>query len=289
MRNFYTLCLEGIVSHREEILKILQDSNLRFETSRQFVKVLDKEFYYERWLHPYQGSWEVESLFTEQVLRNLSKIIKPDTTVIDIGAQTGYMSVAYSLFADKVISFEPNPAAYEVLEANARINTNILPYNFAISDTEGVLEFHYSDPGLCNGGYASSTDYGIGVTGHKVPLDVIAVDLNYFLDYLNFKDKISLIKIDAEGHDKDIIKSIRPLIELHRPVLITEIYDGLTSSETRDLLDTVYSLGYKAYDEKTNMLDIDRLGPEIRTIADITQGSGHNLICVYDTKYTTLR
>jgi tRNA G37 N-methylase Trm5 len=35
------------------------------------------------------------------------------------------MSVAYSLFANKVISFEPNPATFEVLEKNSELNPNI--------------------------------------------------------------------------------------------------------------------------------------------------------------------
>lgn len=282
MRDLYTLCLEHMDEHRQQVLDFLDKNKLRYGTSRQHIKVLDKEFSYERWLHPYQGAWEVDHLFTEQILGNLRKIIKPNTTVVDIGAQTGYMSVAYALFADKVISFEPNPAAFEVLQANANLHPNIQAYNLAISDDTRPLEFHYSDPGLCNGGFASNTDYGIGVTGHKVPLDVIAVVLEEFLNYIKHIGSISLVKIDAEGHDKEILKSIKPLIEKHKPIVITEIYDGLSLQETTDLLDTIYNLGYKAYDEKNNMLDIDNLGPEVRTIHDIRQGSGHNLICVYD-------
>lgn len=282
MRDIYHLCLEHMDEHRQQVLNYLEQNKLRYGTSRQSIKVLDKEFQYERWLHPYQGSWEVEHLFTPQILNNLSKVIKPGTTVLDIGAQTGYMSVAYALFANKVISFEPNPAAFEVLQANANLHPNIQPYNLAVSNKTGPLEFHYSDPGLCNGGFASNTDYGIGVTGHNIPLDVIAVELEEFLFYLKENDNISLVKIDAEGHDKDILKSIKPLLQQHKPVVITEIYDGLSSEETADLLNTIYSLGYKAYDEKNNMLDIQNLGPEIKTVADIKQGSGHNLICVYD-------
>ena len=37
------------------------------------LEVLNKKFQYHRWLHPWQGSWEVESLFTEEILTNLSK------------------------------------------------------------------------------------------------------------------------------------------------------------------------------------------------------------------------
>ena len=234
-------------------------------------------------MHPYQGDWEVEHLFNETILSNLSKIITPNSIVIDIGAHTGNMSVAYSLFAKAVYAFEPNPATYEVLEKNSELNTNIIPYNYAVSDEEGALTFHYSDPGFCNGGFATRTHRGIGVTGHVVPIDVWAINLEKFFNENNIElNNVSLIKIDAEGHDKEILKTLSNLIQAHKPVLITEIYNGLSAHEITDLLETIHTLGYKAYDEEINKLDINNLGKEIKTVNDIKPGSGHNLICIHD-------
>ena len=273
--------MEDIKSYREQVLDVLRQSNNHYNTQIIELEVLNKKFQYHRWLHPWQGSWEVESLFTEEILTNLSKIIKSNSTVIDIGAHTGNMSVAYSLFAGDVFSFEPNPATFEVLEKNSQLNSNIQPFNYAVSDEEGALEFHYSDFGFCNGGFATRTDFGIGVTGHKVPIDVYAINLENFLKDKKIND-VSLIKIDAEGHDKDILKTLTSIINNHKPTLITEIYDGLSPTEITDLLNTIHSLGYKAYDEEKNKLNIDNLGIEIKSVKDIQPGSGHNLICVYD-------
>ena len=273
--------MENIKSYREQVLDVLKQSNNHYTTQIIELEVLNKKFQYHRWLHPWQGSWEVESLFTEEILTNLSKIIKPNSTVIDIGAHTGNMSVAYSLFAGNVFSFEPNPATFEVLEKNSQLNSNIQPFNYAVSDEEGALEFHYSDFGFCNGGFATRTDFGIGVTGHKVPIDVYAINLENFLKDKKIND-VSLIKIDAEGHDKDILKTLTSIINNHKPILITEIYDGLSPTEITDLLNTIHSLGYKAYDEEKNKLNIDNLGTEIKSVNDIQPGSGHNLICIYD-------
>lgn len=273
--------MRDIKSYREQVLDVLKQSNNHYNTQIIELNVFNKNFKYHRWLHPWQGDWEVTSLFTEEILNNLSKIIKPNSTVIDIGAHTGNMSVAYSLFANKVFSFEPNPATFEVLEKNSQLNTNIQPFNYAISDEEGPLEFHYSDFGFCNGGFATRTEFGIGVTGHKVPIDVWAINLENFLKDKNIGE-ISLIKIDAEGHDKDILKTLTNIINNHKPTLITEIYDGLYPNEVDDLLNTIHSLGYKAYDEEINHLDLNNLGREIKSTKDINPGSGHNLICVYD-------
>jgi FkbM family methyltransferase len=271
-----------INEYRNQVLDVLKQSKNHYDTQVISLNVLNKNINYHRWLHPYQGDWEIKALFNEKILTNLSKIIKPNTSVIDIGAQTGNMSVAYSLFATNVFSFEPNPATFEVLEKNSKLNSNIYPFNYAVSDEEGPLTFHYSDYGFCNGGFATRTKHGIGVTGHQIPIDVWAINLEKFIQENKIETgDISLIKIDAEGHDKDILKTLKNTISTHKPILITEIYNGLNPSEISDLLDTIHSLGYKAYDEEINHLDLDNLGKEIKSIQDIKPGSGHNLICVY--------
>jgi FkbM family methyltransferase len=273
--------MEDISEYRYQVLDILKQSGNHYTTQVINLVVDGIQINYHRWMHPWQGDWEVNALFNPKMLSNLSEIIKPNSTVIDIGAQVGNMSVAYSLFAGKVLSFEPNPATYEVLEKNSELNPNIVPFNYAISDEEGALTFHYSDNGFCNGGFATRTHRGIGVTGHTVPIDVIAVKLEKFIEDNNIEvGNISLIKIDAEGHDKDILKTLVSIITTHKPVLITEIYNGLNTQEITDLLDTIHILGYKAYDEEINNLDLNNLGKEIKSINDINPNSGHNLICV---------
>tara|TARA_Y100001972_G_scaffold123380_1_gene170552 strand:+ start:649 stop:1497 length:849 start_codon:yes stop_codon:yes gene_type:complete len=277
--------LYNITPYRKQVLEALKSSNNHYDTKTITHNVKNWEINYHRWLHPWQGNWEINFLFTEEILTNLSQIITPESTVIDIGAQTGNMAVAYSLFADNVIAFEPNPATFEVLEKNSQLNPNIIPYNYAISDEEGPLEFHYSDYGFCNGGFATRTETGVGVTGHKVPIDVYGVNLEKFLLENSIEtNKISLIKIDAEGHDKDILKTLTNIINKHKPVLITEIYNGLKPNEIDDLLNTIHSLGYKAYDEEINKGSLKNPGKEITSINDINLGSGHNLLCVHDSQ-----
>ncbi len=277
--------MQDMKGYRDEFIEILKRTGNHYDTDVIEFEINDMFIRYHRWLHPFQGDWELKEVFTGEKLNNLSKIISEDSVVIDIGAQTGNMTVAYSLFADKVIAFECNPATYEVLEKNSKLNSNIIPFNYAISDEEGRLEFHYSDNGLCNGGYAMRTEFGVGVTGHAIPVDVWAVKLE---DFVVWEDngmdggKISLIKIDTEGHDKDILKTIRNIVDYHKPVIITEIYNGLNQYEINDLINTIHSLGYKAYDEEINNLDIDNLGKEIQSFKDINPTSGHNLICVAD-------
>jgi len=270
---------------RNQVLEVLKSTGNHYETTPITLNRVGKEFTYHRWLHPYQGDWEVEYLFSEEILSNLSKIIDPNSSVIDIGAQVGNMSIAYSLFANQVFSFEPNPATFEVLEKNSKLNPNIHPFNYAISDEEGELTFHYSDMGFCNGGFATRTNFGVGVTGHQVPIDVYGINLPKFLKEETIDlGNVSLIKIDAEGHDKDILKTLEPIITQHKPYLISEIYNGLDKSETQELIDVIHSYGYAVYDEEINKCNLDNLGLEIKSADDIKPGSGHNLFCIHDSK-----
>ena len=239
-----------------------------------------------------QGSWETTELFTPQKLGYLKKIIKENSVVLDIGAHTGNMSVAYSLFARKVISFEPNPSTFDVLNQNSKLNRNIIPYNFGCSTEDGEMEFHYSDEGFNNGGLASALDNGIGVTGHKVPIEVYCVNVNNLLKDLHSDDydNISFIKIDCEGHDKEILPTLKGIIEKNKPIIQTEIYDGLTDREKIELIEVIDSLGYDCYNFTEANDNIDDLGEKITkdSVSDLSLLSGHNLICfprgINDTK-----
>lgn len=274
--------LQRIKKYREEVLSYLKQTNNHYETAQLNLKIDNIEVKYHRWLHPWQGDWEIESLFNSNELKNTSKLIKPNSVVLDIGAQTGNMAVAYSLFAQKVIAFEPNPATFEVLEKNSKINPNIIPYNLACSTKEGDCEFHYSDEGLCNGGYASILDKGVGVTRHILPLDVYTINIIDFIKKYHSEDfnNIGFIKIDAEGHDKDILPTLKEITDINNPIIQTEIYDGLTPNETDQLIKSINDLNYKAYDMDVCNNDIDNLQQEIKSNKDINPGSGHNLICI---------
>lgn len=270
--------------YRKEFIEVLQKNNthyaaelINYETPKKLFK-----FNYYRWKHPLQGSWESYAIFTDEILTYLKETIS-DKIVIDIGAQTGLMSVAYAQFAKKVISFEPNPAAYEILEKNSTLYPNIISYNLGCSVIDGPLEFHYSDEGLCNGGFATNCQKGIGVTGHHIPIDVYAVNTFEFLKKHHSNDikEIKLIKIDAEGHDKEIIKSLKDLICEINPIIITEVYAGFVEDELTDLYNTLVSLNYEIFHIGKISAGLGNLNVrrKIKNRYELTTGDHGDLLC----------
>jgi hypothetical protein len=78
--------------------------------------------------------------------------------------------------------------------------------------------------------------------------------------------KLRLIKVDTEGYDKEILKSIAPVISKYKPVIIAECFPKLNTEERIDLFNTIAKHGYDLY----YFRDIDRIDDTIKiTAADM--------------------
>lgn len=203
-------------------------------------------FDYAFWSHPGQNKRDLETLITKQNLDFLKTIIPQGSVAIDIGAQVGDTSVLYSLVvgtSGKVLAFEPNPATFEILKINAEHNPTIIPANKAITEKNGNYTFHYTDPGLLNGAYAEK----LSVHPYRIPVAVQGVNLEQWLEE-NAKDlipKISFIKIDTEGYDVYIVKSLKRFLLKYRPIVQCELFVYSTAAEKEELFNLLDFLEYK--------------------------------------------
>ena len=183
----------------------------------------------------------------------LRKYIKEGDTVIDIGAHTGDTTLPMALAAGRsgcTFALEPNPHVYKVLEENSTLNpnrTNIIPLNFAATETNGTFVFHYSDASYCNGGFLSRIQDQ--KHKHNYPLEVEGKNLEQFLreNYNELLQKLAYIKIDTEGYDKEVIQSIAGILLEFRPVMVTECLKRLAPTERHALYDTIKNVRYISY------------------------------------------
>lgn len=181
------------------------------------------------------------------------KILKKGDFVIDIGAHIGDSTIPMALAVGKegtVLGFDPNPYIFKILEKNASLNkelTNIIPLQFAITTHEGDFFYSSSEASYNNGGIAETQENRHGKYGLEEK--VKGVKLEEFLtdNYPDLISKLSLIKIDTEGYDTDILKSILPFIKKQKPNLIIECFVKLTQTERYFLYDLVADLGYDLY------------------------------------------
>jgi hypothetical protein len=188
-----------------------------------------------------------------------AEIIPQDSIVLDIGAHVGSFSIIFGSCVPegKVLAFEPNPTTYQVLEQNAKNNPkyNITPYNYAATSETKPYTFYYTDPNIwgngTNGGNFNSIDLGEYIKQtHSVPVEVSGVNIYGFLleNYKSELDKIKFIKVDTEGYDKEVLKTLTALIKQNKPVLMVEAFKGLTQEEIKDYYNVLKSLEYEIYD-----------------------------------------
>ena len=62
-----------------------------------------------------------------------------------------------------------------------------------------------------------------------------------------FENSISFIKIDAEGHEIEIIKGAIKTINKNKPILLVEIEKRHSKKKVIDSINFINSLGYKSY------------------------------------------
>jgi len=220
---------------------------------------------FARWENPL----EAEKHISQSQVDFYKAFLKKGDFVIDIGAHIGDSTIPMALAVGKegtVLGFDPNPYIYKILEKNASLNkelTNIVPLQLAIATHEGDFYYSSSEATYNNGGIAETQQNRHGKYGLNEK--VKGVNLEHFLNesYPEQLKKLALIKIDTEGYDTEIIKSIAPLLKKYKPNLIFECFPKLSRTERQSLYDLVSDMGYalnyvEAFDAATKKQSIQR-------------------------------
>jgi FkbM family methyltransferase len=157
-------------------------------------------------------------------------------TAVDIGANSGIYSYELTRLYDKVIAFEPNPAAAKPLVSWNSAKVNVLTY--ALSDQPGVARlFVPTSAGIEMNGWASLDRDNCPDAEGLVELQVELRSLDSF----GLKD-VGFIKIDAEGHELEVLRGARDTIMASRPHLLIEI-----RKRAEDVLFLIEDLGYESF------------------------------------------
>jgi len=152
---------------------------------------------------------------------------------IDVGANLGTVSLPWLEDQDVVVyAFEPEPAAFGQLLSRSHNHPRYHCINKAISSVEGLRDFYVSvDPSSSS--LLPYTEEGIKKWkcppqrkhGIKEIIKVEAVTLYRFLEENNITI-VDFLKVDAQGHDLEVIKSaenkIQNIIDVEFEVQITD-------------------------------------------------------------------
>ncbi len=182
-----------------------------------------------------------------------NQFIKEGDLAIDIGANIGDTTVPMAICSGKsgiTLGFDPNPFVFKILQKNASLNQDkytLHPQNFAISTQDEEFYFVSSEASFANGAISSTKESEHG--RFIQPGKVYGVNLKAFLekDYPEWISKLSFIKIDTEGYDKEIIKSISDLIQEQKPVIVAESFGKAKDDAKIELYDVIKKNGYDIF------------------------------------------
>jgi FkbM family methyltransferase len=144
------------------------------------------------------------------------RFARPGTAAVDVGANLGIHSLVLAeCVGDEgyVYAFEPLSLLCRRLEENLRLNgtANVCLHEVALGDSPGSLRF-----------YSNMADFNIG-KGRVDPRGNISVQVVTADHFLHQIDRpVSIIKIDTEGHELEVLKGATGLLEKYRPVIVME-------------------------------------------------------------------
>lgn len=162
---------------------------------------------------------------------SIGQYVKRGDTVIDVGANIGHYTLQLSRAvgpAGRVIAMEPMPETFEILTGNMRAARayNVTPLNLAASSKGGSVSMTLPKWENGNDNFYQARISQVG------DYHVRCGSLDLLGSFLQLGE-ISLLKIDAEGHDMEVLRGAEKLIAQHMPTIIIEsgskgpIYDWL--------------------------------------------------------------
>ncbi len=187
---------------------------------------------------------------TDRALINTAlRLAKPDTLVVDVGANIGFFSVALARRADiSVLAFEPDQRNYENLVEVISVQdlrSRIFPYSLALSDKTGTGLLYLSD--------FSPMDHKLINSRSSRTVDIAITRLDDFLDEhpQHANAPISLIKIDVQGAELRVLRGMdRILVQNNYPPILVEYSPddlGQAGVTPQDFFGAFEALGYRPH------------------------------------------
>ena len=178
----------------------------------------DSDTHFEEWLE--RGKGEYQQKQRSDILSYIKSTGRTDTC-IDVGAHVGLWTKELSQVFKRVFAFEPMPHHRECFEKNVKKkNVKLLP--FALGDFTGRVNFKIDKENTGNCHIVENYDKRKGQFKQK------ALD-EYKLDLLchGTEKRLDYIKIDAEGHEKEVLEGAVETLEKHKPFVSVEIKDKI--------------------------------------------------------------
>jgi FkbM family methyltransferase len=151
-------------------------------------------------------------------LRYHQQLIAKRRVVLDVGTNIGNHALFYATHtaASKVVVFEPNPVARDILlkniELNSASNIDLSRVNYGVGAKRSIMSVGAVPGHNLGGASLVAAGKGDGAQVEVAPLDELVID-----------EQISFIKIDVEGMEMRVLEGAGEVIKKWRPAIAIEI------------------------------------------------------------------
>jgi FkbM family methyltransferase len=189
----------------------------------------------------------------------ISKYLRiPDhAVVVDVGANAGFMTLKFAKLAGKglVYAFEPTHYGFARLKRNLELNPGL-------ADRVVAIQSFVSDGGTATSDLTAYSSWNLRrIQGKKrhpihcgIPGNTNGIGATTLDDFFAQRgiDRVDIIKIDTDGHEIEVLRGARSVIESRRPKVIFEVglYILAEKGIRFDLFHEYFaSLGYRMINE----------------------------------------
>lgn len=246
----------------------------------------------QSWMAAFTGSYD------DAELDLILSYVRPGSFVLDVGASLGFYTIplakAVTDLGGRLVAIEPVQGNCQVLRRNVDLNgveavVSVLPV--ALGDKEEQVLLHVETGGTGNATIVSGLDPaevahhdrqgGTGTTEH---VEVRRLD-NLELPVYDSSRSCSLVKMDVEGFEMEMLEGATQFIATHRPVIFGEFHPawlearGIDPAEPQrwsaihgyDCMELIYARPHR-------FLDLERI--TLRTLAMDGVRSGTSLLLI---------
>lgn len=176
--------------------------------------------------------------------------------VLDVGANKGQFASGLfkNGFAGKIVSFEPLPDAYALLQesANKFGDRWLVGPCVALSNQEGTTEFHITEADTSSSLFRPRADF-VSATPevrHRQTIRIPTARLDSVVSQLDLIKPDLFLKLDVQGAESLVLAGA-PMVLAAAKGLITELsltslYEG--QPPARDVLEIIYGAGFEVWD-----------------------------------------
>jgi len=179
----------------------------------------------------------IDGVYEKNQLDIIKPFLKKDI-FIDIGANLGNHTLYFNKYFKNIYSFEPHPLTFKLLEINTNYKSNIKIFNFGLSEQEKKTSVIIKSQNNIGG-----EDYKENNNNGKIKEDVF---FKNFDEMFNFKNQISFIKIDVEGNELDVLKSMKKNLINNQGIILLE-FDIKNFSENNEIVMFLKNAGYNFF------------------------------------------